>query len=304
MGYNEFNDEEEATLAVAGSGKARPRKASHAYLIVLAGSNTGEMHRLGHQAILGRGAEAEVRIFDTSVSREHALFVYRDEQVAVEDLGSRNGTFINGAPVRQRTPLRDGDQIQIGSTTILKFSHHDHLEERFQQQMYELALRDGLTKLYNRKFFMDRLKPECAFRTRHAGPLALIMLDVDRFKKVNDTFGHQAGDFVLVKLARSVEPVLRAEDTLARYGGEEFVVLCRDTAEEAALALAERIRERIARSRFQFEGRLIPTTISLGVACVAGSSGEQSPEALLSAADTALYAAKNNGRNRVESVRL
>ncbi|MES1208772.1 MAG: GGDEF domain-containing protein, partial [Pseudomonadota bacterium] len=194
--------------------------------------------------------------------------------------------------------LTDGDKVMVGSTSILKFTYHDHLDEVFQRQMYESALRDGLTKVFNKKYFTDYLEKEFAFAVRHGGPLALIFLDIDHFKKINDSHGHPAGDFVLAELSQMMTELLRTEDVLARFGGEEFTILCRGSDLQGALIVAERLRSSVQQRKFTFGGKDIPVTISLGVAAVP-ESGVNDHAAFLAAADKALYEAKRTGRNRV-----
>ncbi|HEX4515258.1 MAG TPA: diguanylate cyclase, partial [Polyangiaceae bacterium] len=208
-----------------------------------------------------------------------------------------NGTLVNGALIQQST-LKDGDKIQLGSTTILKFTYHDKLEENFQRAMYDAALRDDLTKAFNKKHFLDRLEQEVAFCRRHGSPLSLVMFDVDHFKKVNDTYGHLAGDQVLAKLSQIAAAAVRTEDIFARYGGEEFAILCRGIALGSAGMLAERIRMMVEAAQFVFESGLVPVTISMGVAAYPEVAVQNGLE-LISASDEALYAAKRSGRNRV-----
>ncbi len=269
-----------------------------AYLVVLAGISRGEMFKLdGPRSVIGRSATAAIRLSDDGVSREHAAIALVGDQVILDDLGSTNGTFCNGVRVTSRG-LSDGDKIMIGSTTILKFTYHDQLDEAFQQQMYESALRDGLTKVFNRKHFNDLLSKEFAYAARHSSPLALLFIDLDHFKKVNDTFGHPAGDFVLAEVSGVLAGGIRAEDVLARFGGEEFCVLCRGTEQTGAVELGERLRREIAERRYIYGGKVIPVTISVGIALMPDPAMTQ-PASLLAAADKALYEAKRAGRNRV-----
>src|SRR5581483_4466105 len=234
------------------------------YLVVLSGTDVGQMHKVdGGECLIGRSTAANVRLNDDGVSRRHARIVVVDGAVMVEDLGSANGVFVNGARV-QSAALRDGDKIQLGGTTILKFTYHDSLEEEFQRKMYDAALRDPLTKAFNKKHLLDRLTTELAYATRHGTPLAILMVDVDFFKKVNDTHGHLAGDAVLVHIADVVRSSIRAEDLFARYGGEELAILARATTDEACV-LAERLRARIEAAPCVFGGVSIPVTISVGV---------------------------------------
>src|SRR5690606_143486 len=173
--------------AVKRSGEER------AYIIVLAGQNVGEMYKVtGEQMTLGRGGGADVRLVDGGISRFHAGIRVEADGLVVEGLQSRNGTFLNGERITSRR-LEDGDKIQLGRTTVLKFSFHDQLEESFQRKMFDSALRDGLTRAYNKRYFLDRLQSEMRFALRHRSPLALLLFDLDHFKGVNDTHGHLAG---------------------------------------------------------------------------------------------------------------
>lgn len=270
----------------------------NAYLIVLQGSNVGSMYKIdGPEVLIGRASAAGLRLHDDGVSRRHARIVQRDGDLYIEDLESANGTLVNGERVRSQ-PLQDGDKIRFGSTTILKFTYHDNLDESFQQQMYEAAIRDALTKAFNKKHFLDRLETEHAYAKRHRAPLSIVMFDLDHFKKVNDTYGHLAGDAALVSVARLAMSTVRSEDTVARYGGEEFSIICRGIGSTHAAILAERIRSGIAESVIEWQGRRLPVTISVGVV---GYPDYDPPTAvdLIEAADQALYESKRSGRNRV-----
>jgi len=269
-----------------------------AYLIVLQGSNVGEMHRLeAGESVLGRGTAATIRLGDDGVSRRHARVIVENGAIRIEDLGSSNGTLVNGQLV-QTVALRDGDKIQLGSTTILKFTYHDKLEENFQRAMYDAALRDDLTKAFNKKHFLDRLEQEVSFSRRHGSALSLLMFDVDHFKKINDTYGHVAGDQVLARLAQVAQSTVRTEDVFGRYGGEEFAVLCRSISLHDASVMAERLRALVAATAFVYEAGTIPVTISIGVAAYPEVPVTNAVE-LIAAADEALYTAKRSGRNRV-----
>jgi two-component system, cell cycle response regulator len=292
-----FKDTTETQPAVPPESD-REQKRNLAYLVVLAGVSAGEMFKLqADKTVVGRGPTVGVRLNDEGVSREHCQFMREGEKIIVVDLGSTNGTFVNGIKV-DRKELSDGDKIMVGSTTILKFTYHDYLDEVFQRQMYESALRDGLTKVFNKKYFTDYLEKEFAFATRHNGPLALIFLDIDHFKKINDTHGHPAGDFVLAELSQMMVELLRTEDVLARFGGEEFTILCRGSDQNGAKIVAERLRRAVEQRKFTFGGKEIPVTISLGIAAVP-ESNVSDHSAFLAAADKALYEAKRSGRNRV-----
>ena len=268
-----------------------------AYLVVMAGSNVGEMYKLEKaQLVIGRGDKADLRLVDDGISRDHARIVKDGDRMVLEDLGSTNGTYCNGERV-SRQPLSEGDKILLGTTTILKFSYHDKLDEAFQRQMSESALRDGLTRAYNKRYFSERVESELQYSLRHATPLSLIFLDIDHFKAINDQHGHQAGDHVLVQLATLAMSMLGEDDIFARYGGEEFAVIARGKDAAAAQQLSERLRASVETHPFVFEGTAIPVTISIGVSYAPGL-GIVTTVDLVARADETLYAAKRGGRNR------
>jgi len=279
------------------SQESEPRR-DRAFLVVLAGTSVGEMYKLEHaNTIIGRGQKASIRLFDDGISREHAEVVVERDRVVLRDLGSTNGTFCNGARVTERE-LSDGDKILVGSTSILKFTYHDNIDEVFQRQMYESALRDGLTKAFNKKYFTDGLESEFTYANRHGTPLSLVFFDLDHFKKVNDTYGHLAGDMVLSEVAGTLASTLRNEDVFARYGGEEFAIICRGSDIDQGTVVAERVRKAVERHSFLWNGTAIPVTISVGLATMPPAVAKDST-ALVALADAALYEAKRGGRNRI-----
>lgn len=295
-------DEGEATritsLASLAPELAARRQQLAAYVVVLQGTNVGEMHKIdGPEVVIGRAVSANVRLNDDGISRRHCRIITIGGQVLMEDLGSANGTVVNGELIQQHA-LQEGDKIRLGATTMLKFTYQDKLDESFQQQMLDAALRDGLTRAYNKKFFKDRLDTEFAYARRHNTLLSLVMFDVDHFKRVNDTYGHLAGDSVLVHLVRLAQATIRTEDVLARYGGEEFAIICRGIALLNAGILGERLRARVEQEVFECQGTRIPVTISVGVAALPEANATSAVD-LVRDADTALYEAKRSGRNRV-----
>jgi diguanylate cyclase (GGDEF)-like protein len=282
-------------------GAPRPRRELKPYLIVLMGGNVGETFRLDPglgEILVGRAPTSTIRFDDDGVSRRHAtLRMVPTGEWRIEDLGSANGTHVNGERITGRV-LQDNDKIQLGPGTLLKFTWHDELEENFQRQMFDAALRDGLTKAFNRKYFLTRLDTELAYARRHNAPLSLVMLDVDHFKRINDTYGHVIGDQVLVMIAQLVSKTIRAEDVFARYGGEEFAVICRGVSRDQACILGERLRQIVEATPFGTGSRTISVSISVGVAGMPEFSAESSLQ-LVAAADEALYGAKRGGRNKV-----
>jgi diguanylate cyclase (GGDEF)-like protein len=166
-------------------------------------------------------------------------------------------------------------------------------------ELKQMTIKDDLTGLFNRRHFFESLGLEIKRVNRYKKWLSLILFDLDHFKKVNDTFGHQAGDHVLVMVGSMVTKAIRDTDILSRYGGEEFAILLPETELKGAVIFAERVRKCIENAQILYKGRKIKTTVSLGVATYSPSSGTREKEDIVAAADEALYSAKNKGRNRV-----
>lgn len=172
--------------------------------------------------------------------------------------------------------------------------------QRLYLELERRSTHDGLTDVLNRAAFDERLSEECRSADRHGSQLSLLMVDADFFKRVNDEFGHQAGDRVLQTIARTLSSEIRPGDVVARYGGEEFVIILPETDEDSAVAMAERLRMKIASVGVDWrDGETIHVTVSVGCACRQPQT--VLPDELLSASDAALYLAKNAGRNRVVS---
>jgi two-component system, cell cycle response regulator len=272
-----------------------------AALVVLSGSGIGKMFRLVKgESIVGRSAECTIVLDDESVSRQHCKLLRLKDEFHLLDLGSKNGTYCNGERVKDIRILKDGDKIRVSTETVLKFTLQDEMDEAAQQALYDSAIRDGLTGAFNKKFLIESLQKEFAFAVRHDHVISVLMMDIDHFKKVNDQYGHAAGDHALVKLAGNVHEAIRVEDVFARYGGEEFALVLRGLTEDVAVAVADRLRRRIEALDLRFNGVDFKMTISIGVATHVGDLFK-SPEELIQAADKYLYSAKSSGRNRVNS---
>lgn len=298
-------DRLEATLPAVpavdlGDGNFSDSAGRDVFLVVMAGTSVGGVLPLKKAAnLVGRDDDADVQVVDGGISRRHALISWDPHAGAFQcnDLGSRNGTSVNGRDVTAPRYLRRGDKIELGIHTILRVSFADEPETRYAQEMNQRVLRDGLTGIFNRRYFDERLASEVAFSARHGAPLSLLLADIDHFKQVNDEHDHQTGDAVLQQFAHQVERLIRTEDVLARYGGEEFTVICRDTDEEHAALLADRIREKVARKAFTFRELKLAVTVSIGVATTSETIKDMA--SLVEAADSALYKAKSGGRNQV-----
>jgi diguanylate cyclase (GGDEF)-like protein len=297
-----FEDETTDVISLVDAGRRRPGKRDRCTLTLLTGVEAGLVYSIdADEIVLGRGHGCEVRVEDSALSRKHCLIRKKADGFFIEDLGSTNGTFVDGEAVSQPRRLEDGARIQMGRDTVLKFSIQDELEMRATQRLYESAMHDPLTGVYNRRYLDDHLKAEFAFAARHGTSLSLLLIDADHFKRINDTWGHAAGDTALRALAEHLRGSVRHEDMIARFGGEEFAVLAREISAEGALAVAERIRHLVEVTPVRLEdGQTVTITVSVGVVTVGGKRTYATADALLEAADEALYRAKEAGRNRSE----
>lgn len=297
------SDEEDSTAIVklANANRPTPVPTRDRYVLVrVQGEDIGRVVQLeSPEFVIGRHQSCDLPLSDGSVSRRHARILWSEERHLLEDLGSANGTYVGADRVSQHW-LSDGDVIQFGSTIAYRYSVTDSQQLAMLQYLYDASVTDALTSAYNREYFDARMASELAYARRHSVPLCLLMLDVDHFKQVNDTFGHQVGDQALVKLVESVRTRLRLEDVFCRYGGEEFTAILRTTDLEAGACAAERIRLAVAQIQLTVGGRRVPITVSIGCASVKCCT-ECTSDELVAIADRRLYAAKHLGRNRVVS---
>jgi diguanylate cyclase (GGDEF)-like protein len=291
------NDDEVTIVRQMNPLLSSREKDEVAYVVVLSGVAVGQMVRAVRGIIrVGRHPENDLVVDDDGVSRRHAQIVTpRRGPTTISDLGSTNGTYVEGKAVDGNVELADGDRIRVGPATILKYGYRDTVEHQFLNRLYQSATRDGLTGLFKREYFEEQLRSELAWHKRHSDPLSLLMLDVDHFKRVNDTFGHQVGDEVLRRVAVLIKHGCRTEDLVARYGGEEFVVVLRSTDTEEAQQIATRVCASVREQNFGVAGNV---TISVGVCTRRGESLESGRE-LVAGADRLLYEAKHQGRDRV-----
>lgn len=270
-----------------------------ACLVVIRGDRLGARVDLEANVVIGRGVDADFQIASRSVSRSHCRISARENGFWIEDLRSTNHTYVNDEMIESRE-LRDGDQIKIGKT-VLKFLDAGNLEAGYLAEMREHAVRDELTGLYNRRHVMTLLDEEIAHTRNYADePLALAIIDVDLFKKINDDIGHLAGDAVLKQLAKVLAEQVRVDDTLARIGGEEFAVVMPGTSLPDAREVCERLRGAVAGHDFRLDdGKSLHVTVSIGVA--SWTNEMQTRSDLIRLADGQLYKAKSGGRNRVNA---
>jgi diguanylate cyclase (GGDEF)-like protein len=269
-------------------------------LLELRGAEPGAVFAIsGNSTTIGRDRTADVVLSDATVSSEHARMTVASDGVCIQDLDSRNGTFVNDRRVRGSCRLVDGDYLNFGGAhTVVKFALMSELEERALQTLFELTLRDPLTRLYNRRYLDERLLAEFAFAQRSRSPLALLLIDIDHFKHFNDSFGHQVGDAVLKLVTSSIQKMMRPEDVLARYGGEEFVVIARGTSLRNVHILGERLCQQIRGLALELPERGLGVTVSIGASFTGPGASWGSVADMLRAADQALFEAKSTGRDR------
>src|ERR1044071_7327146 len=265
------------------------------------------------EVTLGRALDADVRINDSQASRLHAqIRTERDDATGegryrLIDLKSTNGTLLNGKPITEAF-LEDGDKFVIGDQ-LIRFEMLEEIDREFQQQIHRLLVHDDLTGLLTSKSFFSELRREAARAEAEDRPFCVLMMDIDYFKEVNDTYGHLVGSDTLEEVGDVIKKCLRAGDVGARFGGEEFAAFLLDADYSQGLIAAERVRSGIEKHEFpvvrrgsEEEPRTHRITISIGVA--AYPEDAKDPIQLVEMADSALYKAKRNGRNQVCPYRL
>ncbi|MFO0959451.1 MAG: GGDEF domain-containing protein [Isosphaeraceae bacterium] len=281
-----------------------PRAESPArplYFIVVRGRLPGAMIRLRPgPTTIGRAGDNVLQIADNTVSRHHARLDFRpDGSVRLIDFGSTNGTLVNDRKVEAAGPiaLNDGDHVQFGHGFVVKLSRPTPREERYQLEMFERVVRDPLTGLHNRAFLLDRVHTLANLASRRGLGLAVLMVDIDHFKQINDTFGHHAGDGVLRQVAAEIQRITRQDDLVARFGGEEFVIALPMPGVQQVIDRADRMRTTVADKEIPIGERHVRVTVSIGLAYAKADAIR--PFHLVAAADQNLYRAKQAGRNRV-----
>lgn len=246
---------------------------------------------------IGRDATCDVELMDDFISREHAVIQQRNGHYYLQDCNSLNGTFINDRQVEGTQRLVPGDAVRIGNH-ILKFLSADHVEAQYHEAVYEMMTLDGLTGAQNKRFFQDAIEREILRSQRHWRPMALLMFDIDHFKRINDQYGHLAGDECLKQLAGRVRSRIRGDDLFARFGGEEFAVAVTEATLKQGVRIAQDLCHSIAEQPFPTSKGPVEMTISIGVSICNGQGPMTSAE-LIQLADDNLYRAKRDGRNCV-----
>jgi diguanylate cyclase (GGDEF)-like protein len=305
MASDDTVDTSEKTAVLIGDPETLKKelqkaKEQEACLIIIRGTPQGHRFFLTqNEMIIGRDPSADISVSDQSISRKHAKLSKAGNGVQLVDMGSANGTFVNDKKLAPNQPvtLAKEDMVKLGNS-ILKFLPAGTMEILFYGNLGDAAHMDPMTKIYNKGYLLEALDAEFKRAKALHTDFSLLFFDLDHFKKINDTYGHEAGDYVLKEVTQLVRVGhVRPKDVFARYGGEEFVLLMGNTPVTKAAETAEKIRASIETHAFIFDGKRLPVSTSIGVAEI--TSAMESPPTLIKAADKALYAAKTAGRNRV-----
>ncbi len=275
----------------------RETPRGQAILLVISGARLGARVPLGEVPVeIGRGTTATRQLDVDSVSRQHLKVEWDGESHVAVDLDSTNGSYVNEQRV-SRQQLRDGDRVRVGNV-LLKYIAGNNVELACHDELQRLMRFDGLTGVANRLQFAETIAQQLGSGDSVLHPISLVLFDLDHFKRINDSYGHTAGDLVLQQATAAASQEVAVWELLARIGGEEFAVLCPGSELDQARSLAERIRAAVERAEIVFGSRCIPLTVSLGVA-ERDRSTRESPESLFKRADAQLYQAKAAGRNCV-----
>jgi diguanylate cyclase (GGDEF)-like protein len=273
-------------------------KKSH-FLIIIFGKETdlGKEIEIKERIVVGRSIKTDLSTTDPLMSRKHfTIYKEEDNHFYIEDLNSLNGTFLNQNEIHGKHILKSSDIITSGRT-VFKFEKRTELESMFHKYLYTAATTDRMTNLFNKYFFIDKLKKQITYSKRYNTKFSLLMIDIDDFKKVNDTYGHTVGDEALKFVAFKVVSSIRENDMAARYGGEEFITLLLESGPEDAYAVAERMRNAVEEEVFEIDDIKFNLSISIGVASYPKDATKWLE--LIKTADERLYTAKNIGKNIV-----
>lgn len=285
------------TTRVTKLAPAKIEAPAEACLVQIYGPEIGKRYALDTPLFtIGRDISNSIVVDLDNVSRRHCALSNRSGKIYVSDLGSTNGTFLNGEELLEERLLNTGDLIKIGGA-IFKFLYGGNVEALYYEEIYQMTIIDGLTQVNNKRYFLEFLEREMSRCRRYERDLSLLMFDIDHFKRVNDTYGHLAGDAVLRELGALFKTRVRREECFARYGGEEFALVLPESGLKAARQCGERFCALVAEHEFIFEETVIPTTISIGVAAMQPDTVDTAQ--FIKLADEQLYRAKREGRNRV-----
>jgi diguanylate cyclase (GGDEF)-like protein len=297
------NNDSNATIVITDIRKAldsleEEAKQRPACLVVVGGELNGSIFNLPTgETVVGRNPDCSIPLDFHGISRRHFTINVNETEVVLNDLSSANGTYLNNLKLEAPSILNRGDLIKIGSIAM-KYLPKGDPERLTYDKLHEEANTDGLTKCYNKTYFNNQLELEVKKSKITGNPLTLLIFDLDYFKKLNDNFGHDAGDFVLKEKSKIIrENGIRQGDIFARYGGEEFCILLPNTNLKQGFEIAERLRKLIEKHSFTYESKRLPVTASIGVADY--RQGVNNGTDLFKRADSAVYKSKEGGRNQV-----
>jgi two-component system cell cycle response regulator len=292
-----FDDSDSNSLRAAL--QAELRKSVAPSLMVIQGLDVGQRARLDTSIDIGRDPDAGLPLRDENASWAHARVEDRGDGVfVVVDVGSTNGTLVNGEKATE-TPLRAGDKIFIGKT-VIEFVPSDSIREGFNAELERLLSIDELSGLWVKRRFDQQLATSVA--AVHAGTeqvISVIVMDMDGVKAINDTHGHDMGAYVIGTAGHVIGKVVGEQGFATRFGGDEFAAALPGFSKEAALAVAEQIREAVVATVYEKRGIRVQPGLSCGVASLPADAPDA--EGVFRAADEAMYRAKRAGKNRVSS---
>nr|VFJ57790.1 MAG: diguanylate cyclase (GGDEF) domain-containing protein [Candidatus Kentron sp. FW] len=302
MGFPEINSDDPSNNSFPGPVLTGPHalERTQPVLLVIAGMLVGKLFPLDKKpwVTIGCAEDCDIRFMQADISPRHARLELNEGNAVITDLGTINGTYVDGIAV-SRHGLADGAIIRIGSIDILKFTYINQLERSFYSNQYRKTVYDDLTGVFNRRYFLMALGQELAYAHRHSQTAALILIDIDHFKRINDGQGHLVGDTVLRRIVSVIQKNLRKENILARYGGEEFGIILRGGDAWEAHGLADRIRCSVGQTGFDHGGKSFHITISAGIAIHDREHAPGGALEIFTEADKQLYRAKAAGGNHV-----
>ncbi len=292
--------EEQKTTIVLDGDPADDANALASHPILLQYSNHVPVKRFAlnqPSLIIGRKPDvADICLNDPSVSRAHCRIEWIDQRLYVTDLGSANSTYVNHAKISEPQELTHGDTLRVGNTRF-RYYARGSTDLYLFDSMYQAAVLDQQLQVFRKEYLLETLEENSLIARETGKPLTLMFIDLDRFKSVNDTYGHDAGDHVLKEVCQTIKTAIRDSDTFGRYGGEEFCILLPGSDLTEACEVAERVRATVEQTPIYYGEQMIPVTVSIGVA--AFTDDMDSIEDLIKLADEMVYLSKANGRNQV-----
>ncbi|MGA1824955.1 MAG: diguanylate cyclase [bacterium] len=302
MDNRKNQDDLHSTIKIESPSKKRnSEKALHKepFLFVIIKGGFAHWYPVkGDEITFGRDYTNSIQIDNPDISRNHARIIVKGEEYLLEDLSSTNGTFLNGLQITQHK-LQDGDKINLADSATILFESKEKMDITAYENLYESALHDQLTGIYNRHYFLNEVKKEFEFCKRYASSLSLIFFDIDKFKSYNDNYGHLFGDKILKTITKTISNKIRASDVFARFGGEEFIIIFRNALPAEASIFAEKIRSIVENISFTAPNNdSLKITISLGVITNENPQQYKSFDEMLDVVDKRLYQAKSKGRNQ------